>query len=436
MIDMTAWVRKAVAECAADRSAFALPGSGRLAVGVYVAHLSRWVGDGPWDPQSLLVLRREDLSKHDSRVTALLRVLRHLGLDIPSTNAGLGEEALRRAWDVMVKELPPQNVWKRDRAAMLVETRQVLSEFYVGFGYALARFVSTDCTQLASSLLAECEHANKHALLLAYDDATSDSSGGRVGQSRSSVDYALRKWSPHAIAQFIPPKYGCHSHSEPLVPATAEMTALLINSRQAQHDSLSLRIRFYTVMPFDGDVDRFTVAVNSEYAVGWHHPFVVEGVEHVTLGKWFKMKDCLASSDWCVYVPSNTAILEHSRDWIGEAILRSDRDLKYARLLEGGIIALKSCTSSLSLVDSVLSGLSRSLEEGALVASFFPAPTTDESPTSCSEDKVKEMATAAEAIELLRQLCKGGLSLAVMTEEVLSIESARGQKADEELVWN
>ena len=76
-------VELAVQACAHDRRHFGLPGTGRLAIGLYAAHLALFLR---WYPrEQLLALRCEDEGKDDAARRAHVgRVFAHLGLEPPS----------------------------------------------------------------------------------------------------------------------------------------------------------------------------------------------------------------------------------------------------------------------------------------------------------------------------------------------------------------
>ena len=108
--------------CAHDRYHFGDPGTGRIAVGLYAAHLSlflRW-----FERSQLLVLRCEDeeADKEHGRRTQLAKVFAHVGLDEPS----------EAEWSKILETHDGANFnefhWKRP--SMRPDTDKALREFY------------------------------------------------------------------------------------------------------------------------------------------------------------------------------------------------------------------------------------------------------------------------------------------------------------------
>jgi hypothetical protein len=440
--------------CAADLSAFALPGSGRLGVGLYVAHLNRWVGDGPFSRDSLLVLRRESMRELKSRETSLLRVLSHLDLSQPTSTSS---KEFRRAWEVMTRELPPQNVWKRDRDPMLKDSKTQLRKFYRVFGEALVNLLSLNCDQKAplQHIQQQCKQDNDEIARFSYsitvNEDDDDDEGKRLGSSRRLMDLNLRKWSPNTKPQLTPPRYGCGSDHEPLIPMNMEMTALLINNKFLGHDPNSMKLRLFSIVPYNADDDRFAISINSEYGVSWHHPFGVEGTDHVELSKWSVMKDCLLANDWCVYLHANAVILKHSSDWLYDKVLELDREKSdvfihfFSEQFSASLI-MKSCEASLSWIDStMIRGLlaGKKEESELLFTTKHFHWWKEESTRSEFIDRVR---SPLVALEYLRGLCRGEqdfkrttnssahhFDVVVVEEEELEVS---GDMLDDGLIWN
>ena len=117
-------VCRATCRCAHDRYRFAVGGWGRLAIGLYVLHLEKWLEQ--FDPAQFLLLRLEDFSQDPERY--MQRVFDFLGVGAPDN------------WGTVLQDKRSNTHWMQ-RDPILEETETLLRDFYRPYNQLLARLV-------------------------------------------------------------------------------------------------------------------------------------------------------------------------------------------------------------------------------------------------------------------------------------------------------